>query len=150
MRTTVRLDDGLLALAKKHAAETNRTLTALIEDALRMVLARQQRPRPSERITLKIRASAAGAALADARVVDVEIKTRPVSREEKEIERRLGIVFHPKAGAGLVVRSVALGSPREKVGHAPGDLLVKMGRRHATFYGNVVQMQVIRSMAELS
>ncbi|MDP6350679.1 MAG: DUF2191 domain-containing protein [Alphaproteobacteria bacterium] len=53
MRTTVRLDDGLLAEAKKHAAETNRTLTGLIEDTLREVLARRWRPRPSERIKLK-------------------------------------------------------------------------------------------------
>lgn len=40
MRTTVRLDDHLLARAKKHAAATGRTLTALIEDALRETMAR--------------------------------------------------------------------------------------------------------------
>ena len=34
MRTTVRLDDDLLQRAKVHAAQTGRTLTALIEDAL--------------------------------------------------------------------------------------------------------------------
>ncbi len=40
MRTTVRLDERLLAEAKKHAAETGRTLTALLEDSLRETLAR--------------------------------------------------------------------------------------------------------------
>ena len=41
MRTTVRLDERLLAEAKKHAAETGRTLTAVLEDALRETLARR-------------------------------------------------------------------------------------------------------------
>lgn len=41
MRTTIRLDDPLLAAAKRHAAETGRTLTAVIEDALRRELARR-------------------------------------------------------------------------------------------------------------
>ena len=46
VRTTVRLDDSLLAEAKKHAAETGRTLTALLEDALRETLSRRA---PGER-----------------------------------------------------------------------------------------------------
>jgi len=46
MKTTVRLDDQLLAAAKERAAKTGRTLTALIEDALRAFLALEQRPRP--------------------------------------------------------------------------------------------------------
>lgn len=41
MRTTIRLDDDLLREAKMHAAATERTLTQLIEDALREVLARR-------------------------------------------------------------------------------------------------------------
>lgn len=49
MRTTIRLDDELLAQAKQLALETGRTFTAVIEDALRETLARrrqaQQRPR---------------------------------------------------------------------------------------------------------
>jgi hypothetical protein len=40
MRTTVRLDDELLRAAKQHAVATGRTLTAVIEDALRQTLAR--------------------------------------------------------------------------------------------------------------
>lgn len=42
MRTTIRLDDDLLAIIKQEAARTNRTLAAVIEDALREMLARQQ------------------------------------------------------------------------------------------------------------
>lgn len=40
-RTTVRLDEELLRAARKRAAETGRTLSSLIEDALREVLARK-------------------------------------------------------------------------------------------------------------
>lgn len=49
-RTTIRIDDELLTRAKTLAARTGRTLTAVIEDALRAALgAAQPRPR-SERI----------------------------------------------------------------------------------------------------
>jgi hypothetical protein len=41
MRTTVRLDDEVLARAKETAARTGRTLTAVIEDALRESFARE-------------------------------------------------------------------------------------------------------------
>lgn len=41
MRTTIRLDDHLLTQAKKHAAETGKTLTAIVEQALRESLARR-------------------------------------------------------------------------------------------------------------
>lgn len=44
MRTTVRLDDHLLKEAKQFAARTGRTLTAVIEDALREALRRSQKP----------------------------------------------------------------------------------------------------------
>ena len=40
MRTTVRLDGDVLAQAKETAARTGRTLTAVIEDALRESFAR--------------------------------------------------------------------------------------------------------------
>ncbi len=39
MRTTIRLDERVLAEAKQLAARTGRTLTAVIEDALRQALA---------------------------------------------------------------------------------------------------------------
>lgn len=42
MRTTIRLDDQLLRAAKQYAAERGTTLTAVIEDALREVLARRE------------------------------------------------------------------------------------------------------------
>lgn len=41
MRTTVRLDEELLTAAKRLAVETGRTLTAVLEDALREMLARR-------------------------------------------------------------------------------------------------------------
>jgi hypothetical protein len=41
MRTTVRLDPHLLTEAKKHAAESGSTLTAVLEQALREALARR-------------------------------------------------------------------------------------------------------------
>ncbi len=39
MRTTIRLNDQLLAEAKAYAAEQQRSLTSVIEDALRLLLA---------------------------------------------------------------------------------------------------------------
>lgn len=44
MRTTVRLPPGLMAQAKKLARDTERTLTQVIEDALREAIARRSRP----------------------------------------------------------------------------------------------------------
>lgn len=41
MRTTVRLDDNLLRQTKIHAAETNQTITMVIEEALKSLLARK-------------------------------------------------------------------------------------------------------------
>jgi hypothetical protein len=51
MRTTVRLDDALLTRAKAEAIRTGRTLTQVLEDALRESLSRRERSskdRPSE------------------------------------------------------------------------------------------------------
>jgi hypothetical protein len=42
MRTTVRLPPDLLTQAKQHAAATGRSLTALIEDALRLALSAER------------------------------------------------------------------------------------------------------------
>ncbi|MBE0625231.1 MAG: DUF2191 domain-containing protein [Burkholderiales bacterium] len=44
MRTTVRLDERLLAEAKEYAAESGQTLTAVLADALREALARRRAP----------------------------------------------------------------------------------------------------------
>ena len=53
MRTTIRLDDQLLREAKGLAAETGRTLTGVIEDALRETLARRRAPVRHKRLALK-------------------------------------------------------------------------------------------------
>ena len=47
MRTTIQLSDDLLRRAKKKAAEKGRTLTSLIEEGLRIILAEPQRARRS-------------------------------------------------------------------------------------------------------
>ena len=52
MRTTIRLNEDLLAAAKDRALRTGRTLTAVIEDALRESLARQQKPPSARRVKL--------------------------------------------------------------------------------------------------
>ena len=45
-RTTVRLPEGLLAMARTKAAAEGRTLTSLIEDGVRKVLAEKKEARP--------------------------------------------------------------------------------------------------------
>jgi hypothetical protein len=52
MRTTVRLHEPLLAETKKYAAETGKTLTAVIEDALREMLARRKQGTKRRRLRL--------------------------------------------------------------------------------------------------
>ena len=53
MRTTIQLDDQLLAEAKQRAAQSGRTLKAVIEDALREALARRDHPGPATRVRLR-------------------------------------------------------------------------------------------------
>lgn len=54
MRTTVRLDDELLKAAKRRAAESGSTLTAVIEEALREKLLRGRvKTEPGRKIRLK-------------------------------------------------------------------------------------------------
>jgi plasmid stability protein len=52
MRTTIRLPDDLLRAAKIHATESGRTLTAVIEEALRVALASAAAPALDEAVTL--------------------------------------------------------------------------------------------------
>jgi hypothetical protein len=52
MRTTLDLDDHLLTEAKKLAAERGTTLTAVMEDALRIVVHRVEKPEPRKRAKL--------------------------------------------------------------------------------------------------
>jgi hypothetical protein len=49
-RTTVRLPPDLLIRAKRKAAEEGRTLTALIEDGLRLVVAQKRKSPTGKRI----------------------------------------------------------------------------------------------------
>lgn len=53
MRTTIRLDDQLLKSAKRLAHDTGRSLTAVIEDALRQILSRRivKQPRKPVKLT---------------------------------------------------------------------------------------------------
>ena len=44
MRTTLNIADGLAEAAKRRAAAEHRTLTSLIEEGLRTVLARDENP----------------------------------------------------------------------------------------------------------
>lgn len=52
MRTTVRLDDQLLKSAKRFAHETGKSLTAVIEDALRQILSRRTAKQPRKPVKL--------------------------------------------------------------------------------------------------
>ncbi len=53
MRTTIRLDDQLLKSAKEFAHESGKTLTAVIEDALRQTLARSRQQHKRTPLKLK-------------------------------------------------------------------------------------------------
>jgi len=52
MRTTLRLDDELMAEVKKLAIDTGRTFTAVVEDALRLAVAQRQKGQPRKRVKL--------------------------------------------------------------------------------------------------
>jgi hypothetical protein len=79
MRTTVRLDERLLREAKQFAARNGRTLTAVIDDALRQLLARAE-TRPAAR-PFRIRAFKGGTGLAPG--VDLDDSAALLDRMEK-------------------------------------------------------------------
>ena len=54
MRTTVRLDDALLDQARREAANRGETLTALIAQGLRLVLAQSRSPRRAKHVALPV------------------------------------------------------------------------------------------------
>jgi hypothetical protein len=54
MRTTVILPDDLMRLAKRKAAEQNRTLTSLIEEGVRTVVSDHPRPAKRRRVVLPV------------------------------------------------------------------------------------------------
>jgi len=52
MRTTLDISDDLMARARRLAADSGRTLTAVVEDALRMMLAKRRPPQSPGRVRL--------------------------------------------------------------------------------------------------
>ncbi|MBK9374933.1 MAG: hypothetical protein IPN03_14700 [Holophagales bacterium] len=52
MRTTIHLPDPLLDQARRHALETGRTLTRVVEDALRESLAGKRTPKRASPVRL--------------------------------------------------------------------------------------------------
>ena len=59
MRTTIRLADDLLRRARKKAAEEGRTLTSLVEEGLKTVLA-ESKPARRARVRLPISKASGG------------------------------------------------------------------------------------------
>ncbi len=54
LRTTVRLEESLLEQAKAEAARRNKTLTAMIEEGLRLALANPPAPARQKKLTLPV------------------------------------------------------------------------------------------------
>jgi hypothetical protein len=59
-RTTVRLPPDLLARAKRKAAAEGRTLTSLIEDGLRLVIAESRKSAAKKRVLPRVSTAAGG------------------------------------------------------------------------------------------
>lgn len=59
-RTTVRLPGELLDRARRQAAAEGTTLTALIEDGLRVIVGRSQRPSKRERKPIPVSTATGG------------------------------------------------------------------------------------------
>jgi hypothetical protein len=59
-RTTVRLPDDLVRRAKRKAAEEGRTLTSLIEDGLRIVVADKRKDEKRKRILPRVSTATGG------------------------------------------------------------------------------------------
>jgi Bacterial antitoxin of type II TA system, VapB len=59
MRTTIRINDGLLKRAKKRAAHEGRTLTSLVEEGLAVILAEPKGSR-SEQVQLPVSKASGG------------------------------------------------------------------------------------------
>jgi len=60
MRTTVRLPDPLMLQAKKEAQRRGRTVTALIEQGLRLVLAQPEKAEPRKWVSLPVSSATGG------------------------------------------------------------------------------------------
>lgn len=62
MRTTLYIDDHLLSAAKGYAQKHGKTLTALVQDALREILGRQRKG-AKKKIIIKLTTSKGGSLL---------------------------------------------------------------------------------------
>lgn len=85
MRTTIRLDERLLRQAKELAARERRTLTAVIDDALRQLLARAAAARgprsPVQLVTFRGAGVRAGVDLDDSAALgDLMTEGEPVEK----------------------------------------------------------------------
>ncbi len=60
MRTTVRLDDGLLDQARREAVRRGTTLTALIEEGLRLAINPPHSVQPGPRVRLPVSRARSG------------------------------------------------------------------------------------------
>ena len=60
MRTTVRLPDPLMRQVKKEAQRRETTVTALIEQGLRLVLAQPEKAEPKKWISLPVSSATGG------------------------------------------------------------------------------------------
>ena len=60
MRTTVRLNEALLDEAKATARQRHTTLTALIEDGLRLTIATNHAPQKRRRVVLPVASQSGG------------------------------------------------------------------------------------------
>ena len=59
-RTTVRLPDDLLKKAKRKAAQEGRTLTSLIEDGLRLIVAESDKKPKTKRVMPRVSKATGG------------------------------------------------------------------------------------------
>jgi len=84
-RTTVRLPDDLIRRAKRKALAEGRSLTALIEDGLRRVLADRASPRRTERELPPV-SSASGGLMPG---VNLDDTAALLENEDAETARRL-------------------------------------------------------------
>ena len=79
-RTTVRLPDDLLRRAKRKAAAEGRTLTSLIADGLRLVIAGNRRATAPKRIMPRVSKAAGGP------LPELELTHLPVLQELDDLE----------------------------------------------------------------
>jgi hypothetical protein len=88
-RTTVRLPEDLLNSAKRKAAAEGRTLTSLIENGLRLIVAEHKKPRKGRRILPRI-SKASGGPMPGIELIDLsmlqEIDDLDYIRRVKNVE----------------------------------------------------------------